>query len=335
MSKRVIVLGAGGRFGRAAAIEFKKAGWDVTAMTRSGSPITGLKAALNVGCDVMNRDELIRACMGYDLIVNAVNPPYEDWAAMLPTITANVIEAARESGATVCIPGNVYVYGNPIPSHLSETTPHSGNTKKGKLRIEMEAAYRDAASDGVRTLILRGGDFIEGKDTGNWFESYIAKSAVSGKLTYPGNPNIDHAWAYLPDMARALVELAEKRSEFAAFEEFGFEGFTLKAKDIANIAEETFNRPVRISGFPWIAVRIMALFSKSIREVLEMRYLWQQPHGINGKKLAEALPDFEPTPASVAISRALTELASAKQSTKHRSKEKTRTSGPVQPNPVP
>ena len=334
MDKRVIILGAAGRFGQAAAGAFKNDGWQVTSVTRSAPSKAGSENEKCVVCNVMDRNALVEACIGQDVIVNAINPPYADWAALLPGITDNVLAAARVSGATVCIPGNVYVYGNPIPEVMRETTSHQGNTKKGRLRLEMEQSYRHQASKGIQTIILRGGDFIDGRDTGNWFESHITRSAAKGKITYPGPANINHAWAYLPDMARAIVELANIREELGTFEEFGFEGFTLTGADIARFAEQASGRKIRIAGFPWTAVRIMAMFSRNIREVMEMRYLWQQPHRIDGSKLRAHLSQFEPTPADVAIGKALARVSASRTALGISSDLTSGTSGPTRPNPA-
>ena len=107
------------------------------------------------------------------MIVNALNPPYARWRHDLPRLTANAIAAAKASGATVMIPGNVYHYGALLPARLAEDTPAAPTTRKGRLRVEMERAYADAGTEGVRTIILRAGDFIERRRTGNWFDSYI------------------------------------------------------------------------------------------------------------------------------------------------------------------
>ena len=334
MNKRVIIAGAGGRFGRSAAAAFKTAGWEVTALVRSKRPEAPRHADRLVLCDAMDRQALAAACEGHDVIVNALNPPYEDWAQMLSTLTRNVIAAAKESGATVCIPGNVYVYGNPVPEVLTETTPHSESTKKGRLRIEMERAYRQAANEGVRTIILRSGDYMEGRDTGNWFETHIARSVGKGILSYPGPSNIAHAWAYLPDKARAMVMLAEKRESFALFEEFGFEGFAISGDQLANLATQAVGKEVRVAAFPWIAVKAMAPFSRRMREVLEMRYLWQQPHQIEGSKLRQALPQFEPENAESAIALALPGMPAPRPVSGRRNRHKAETTVPAQPDPV-
>ncbi len=303
----VIVLGANGRFGRAAVDAFGQQGWDVTALARSWPTPP---ATRHVTVDVTDSAALADACMGHDVIVNAINPPYHHWARVLPAITRAVISAAQASGATVMIPGNVYTYGTVLPERLCEDTAHVGDTRKGRLRIQMETAYRDS---GVRTIVLRGGDFIEAEKTGAWFDSHMAHKAWEGKFSYPGPRDLPHAWAYLPDMARAMALLASRRAQMAPFEEFGFEGMTLTGDDLGALVSDAVGRDVRFTGFPWVALRIMALWSPLMREVLEMRYLWQRPHRVDGSKLRRMVPEFEPTPAAKAIAQSLAPYSPARQ----------------------
>jgi hypothetical protein len=58
---------------------------------------------------------LAEAAAGADLIFNAWNMAYSHWARTIPGLTAQVIEAARATGAAVMIPGNVYVFGQDLP----------------------------------------------------------------------------------------------------------------------------------------------------------------------------------------------------------------------------
>ena len=292
----VIVLGAKGRFGRAAAQAFAAAGWDVT---RAGR---GLSGPGTTQVDAMDTDALIRACAGHDVIVNAVHPPYTEWAHAVPALTRSIIAAGQAAGATVMIPGNVYNYGTDLPPVLTEGTAWVADTRKGNIRIRMEEAYR---ASGVRTIVLRAGDFLEQAQTGNWFDTYIAPKAQAGKLSYPGPLDRVHAWAYLPDMARAMVGLAERRADFGPFEEFGFAGYALSGDALVDLVARGVGKRMRVSRFPWFALRVMALWSPLMREVLEMRYLWDRPHAIDGSKLRAALPDFRETPVAEAIAHSI------------------------------
>lgn len=297
----VIILGAKGRFGRAALHAFTQAGWNTRAFARQWSD--KLPAGITkVTGNAFDTDALTAACAGCDVIVHALNPVYEKWAHDLPRLTASVIAAARQTGATVLFPGNVYNYGAEAPELLQETTPWQPTTRKGALRMEMENAFRAAR---VPTIVLRGGDFIEGHKTGNWFDSQIAPKTRTGKTTYPGPLDRVHAWAYLPDMARAAVLLAEARDGFDLFEEFGFEGYALTGSDLVHALESASGKKQTVSGMPWPIVRAMGVFSRRMREVVEMRYLWQVPHRLDGRKLQQTLPGFVPTPLADAMKLAL------------------------------
>ncbi|MBD1548322.1 NAD-dependent epimerase/dehydratase family protein [Roseibium aggregatum] len=307
MQKRVVVLGATGRFGRAAMAAFGASGWTVRAFSRSmPNPRPADAQEWMIG-DAHDRDMVVRAAEGCDVIVNALNPPYPLWRQDLPVFTKNVIAAAWRSGATVMLPGNVYNYGAGMPSVLSEETPHLPTTRKGRLREEMEQSY--AGSHGIRTIVLRAGDFIDGRKTGNWLENHILAGVEKGKVMYPGPLDRVHAWAYLPDMAAAMARLAGKRHEISDFEEFGFPGFSLTGRELIAAVEKAAGRSLKVRGMPWPLVRIAGRFSPLMREVTEMAYLWKVPHRVDGSKLAATLPDLPATSLDRVIAEVVENLA--------------------------
>ena len=309
MLGNVLILGAKGRFGRAAVDAFSSAGWQVRGFARSwnGTVDSAVEPAGvdRISGDAFDADVLAAAAEGCDVIVNALNPPYHRWQRDLPRLTASVIHAAKSSGATVMIPGNIYSYGAAMPANLSEATPAAPTTRKGRLRQEMERIYARAAVDGVRTVILRSGDFIERQKTGNWFDSYIAAHIADGRVMYPGPLDRMHAWAYLPDMARAMAVLAEKRASFAAFEQFGYPGYALTGRMLIDAMAESAGQKLKVKGLSWPLIRLLGLAMPQMREVAEMSYLWRQPHAIDGAKLRAVLPEFKETPFAAAISEAL------------------------------
>ncbi len=299
MTDKVLILGANGRFGRATHKAFSDAGWDVTALVRPGKSHTGK----TIEADASDPDALAAAAKGFDVIVNALNPPYHKWTEMLPVLTASVIAAARTSGATVLIPGNVYNFGTNPPSLLSTETPQAAAKGKGALRVEMERSFRDAPS--IRTIILRGGDFIEAEKTGNWFDGQITNKVDKGVITYPGPTDQIHAWAYLPDMARAAVELCEIRETLPRFADVPFAGFALTGDELITAIEAATDNTLKVKTIPWGIMSAVGLFSPVIREVIAMRYLWNKPHQLDGRALDTLLPDFKPTPLNVAMQQVL------------------------------
>lgn len=284
MPDKALILGASGHFGSQAARAFSAAGWDVESYMR-GTDMTG-------------------AAAGAQVIVNGLNPPnYHAWDRLIPEITTSVLAAAKTSGATVLIPGNVYVYGTE-PAPWDETTPHRPVARKGRIRTEMEARYRDAAGTaGLRTIILRGGDFIDPDQPGGLFDRFIIGKAAKGSITSFGDPDATHAWAFLPDMARAAAALAAKRDELAAYEDVPFPGLSFSTDDLARTVTELTGRPMRIKRFPWWIMRALAPVWELARELGEMRYLYDHPHWLDGTQFHHLLPDFRITPLPEVLSR--------------------------------
>ncbi|PSL18639.1 sugar nucleotide-binding protein [Shimia abyssi] len=283
MSQTVLILGATGRLGRHAAAAFSSAGWHVRVFNR-------------------HTDTLETAVYDVDVIVNAWNPAYPDWVAQMPRLHSAVIRAARLVNATVIVPGNVYVYGSEAPAPWSADTPHLATNPLGRNRQSMERAYRDS---GVRTILLRGGDFIDTQESGNWFDKIMTAKLNRGRLVYPGATDIPHAWAYLPDMARAAVALAEMRDKLSDFEDIPFPGYTLTGVEIAKHLSDITGQNVGLSPFNWRAIRLAVPFWKLARHLLEMRYLWNKPHSLDAARFDTLLPDFEPTPVAQALASAI------------------------------
>jgi nucleoside-diphosphate-sugar epimerase len=255
-----------------------------------------------VRVDVFDPNSVTHAARGCDVIINALNPAYTDWARDLPRLTQAVIAAAQATGAQVVLPGNVYTFGTKMPPHLSADTPQRADTRKGQLRADMENAYRSAP---IRTLILRAGDFIDTQASGNWFESHLAKDTLEkARFVYPGPWDQPHAWAYLPDLARAAAGLVD-HPDLPRFTDVPFGGYTLTGSQLHSALEDVVGGPIERKAFPWFALRVMALFSPMMREVLEMRYLWTTPHSLDQTALAALLPDFRPKPLNEALAHSL------------------------------
>lgn len=275
MTKTVLILGPSGKIGTHAARAFAAAGWTVKPYDRN--------------------TDMSAAAMGCDVIVNGLNPPaYHNWAMLIPEITARVIAAAKASGATVILPGNVYNYGS-TGGTWDETTPQRATTRKGKIRIEMEAAYR---ASGVQTIILRAGNFIDPDHNGDIMTLFILKDIAKGKVTAGGDPDTLQTYCYLPDWAQAAVMLAEQREGLSNSEDVPFPGHAFTKNELKAELEKALGRPIRIAQFPWWIMRITAPVWELARELLEMRYLWDTPHRLGSARFDRLLPDFQTTELS-------------------------------------
>lgn len=291
MAQTVLVMGASGLFGGQAAKAFAAAGWTVRKYQRG--------------------TDLITAAQGADVIVNAMNPPnYHDWDNIIPQITRDGIAAALSSGATLLIPTSVYVFGDQA-GPWGTATPHRPVARKGQIRAQAELDYRAATDKGLKVILLRGGDFIEPQSAKTFWNMIVLKSVAKGRITSASAPGVRRAYAYLPDMARAAVALAEIRATLPAFADVPFAGFTLSVEQVAADIAQLTGRPQRIGRFPWWAVRLAAPFWELARELTEMRYLHDTSHSLDPAPMAALLPDFRLTPLDDVLRQEIAVLAPA------------------------
>jgi nucleoside-diphosphate-sugar epimerase len=303
-----LVIGVTGGIGGAVAERLVAEGWRVRAMNRDPDAARVGREALDwVKGDAMVEGDVLAAAQGAGLIVHGANPPgYRNWAGLQMPMLGATIAAARTTGARIVFPGTVYNYGPDAFPSIDEAAPQHPVTRKGAIRVQMEQALRQAANEGVKVLIVRAGDFFGPKPGNNWLSQGLVKPGKPiAAVSYPGPPSIPHCWAYLPDVAEIMVRLATNSESLAHFETFHMRGQTLTGDALVEALSEAAERKLAVHRLPWIAIKAMAPFNETMREMLEMRYLWEQPVLLDNGKLVARLGEEPHTPVIEALQAAL------------------------------
>ena len=305
MKDRILVLGAAGRLGFAAAEAFRDAGWSVKGLVRPGRSRALPRRIEPV--EAVTRDEAVAAAQGCDVVLNALNPVITEWNKNALSLAYGAIAAAEGSGATLLFPGSVWNYGRGMPPVLDESTPMRPTMRKGAMRVEIEQRIHEACDRGMRAIILRAGDFFGGGH-GSWLDLVIVKEIERSRLTYPGPLDAVHAWAYLPDFAAALVRLAERRAEFKPFETFGFAGHAITGRELIAAIEAVTGARFNVRPMSWWMLKTVGQLTAMGRELAELEYLWRVPHRISGDGLRAAIGEIPHTPLRPAIVASLKAL---------------------------
>ena len=314
----VLILGARGRFGSAAARAFAQAGWQVHAQLRPGATGPHISGVQWLQAQPQDTATLAAAARGATVVVQALSPVYTDraWRAGMPRLTAAAIAIARELGATLMLPASVYNFGEAMPERLFENTPQNPTTIKGHLRIASEQQIRSATEDGrMKAVLIRGGDFF-GNGSGSWVDKVMVKNLRQGKFTYPGKLDVRTTWAYLPDMARTFVSVAQQRAKLPAFETLHFSGYQVTGQDWADALDAVAReqgwvapgQSLRVSSLSWPLMRIGALFLPTFAALYEMRYLWRTPYTLVNTRMAAIGVQESQTPFVEALRSALSDL---------------------------
>jgi nucleoside-diphosphate-sugar epimerase len=307
MSSRILVLGAAGRLGYKAAEAFRDDGWQVASLVRPGAAKHAPRQTEVLEVDALDHTAVAAAAQGADVVLHALNPPYTQWSRLASPLAYSAITAAERAGATLLLPGNLYNHGSPLPPLIDESTPMRPTSRKGRLRVMIEDHMAEAAERGLRTIVLRAGDFFGG-GRGSWLDLVIANEIGRGRLTYPGPIDLVHEWAYLPDLAAALVRLAAIRERLQRFDAFGFPGHAVTGRELTTAIAKASGRGLQVKRMSWWLIHASQPFFPLGRELSEIAYFWNASHRIEGGKLRAAIGDIPHTPLDVAVARALHDL---------------------------
>lgn len=315
-TRTALVIGATGSFGGHAAAALQKHGWTIRALARDPAaararcgermPIEWIRG------DAMNEADVVAAAAGAQVIVHGANPPaYRNWRGLAAPMLAATIAAAQANGARIVFPGTVYNYAPDAGARIAEDAPQAPVTRKGRIRVQMEEMLEAASRRGARVLIVRAGDFFGPAAPNSGLNWLTTRRGGRLRSVYAAGPaDVGHAWAYLPDLAETTARLLDRESELTDFEVFHFAGSWLERSDaLAAAIRRAVGRPdLPARPFPYPVIWALAPFVETYRELLEMRYLWRRPIGLDGSKLARFLGAVPATPFDTAIRATLADM---------------------------
>lgn len=295
--RTALVLGATGGIGGEVARQLVAAGWAVRALQRGLAAACEARDGIDwLRGDAMNRADVLAAARGCAVIVHAVNPPgYRRWAELVLPMLDNTIAAAVAERATIVLPGTVYNFGPDSFPLIGEDAAQRPHTRKGAIRVELERRLVAATHNGARAIVVRAGDFFGPRAGNNWFsQGLVTPGRPVRSVTLPGRAGVGHQWAYLPDVARTMLALLERRERLEPFARFHMAGHwdddgTQLAAAIERAVLRHGGSAPRRRAFPWWLVMLAAPFVATFREMLEMRYLWRQPVRLANARLVDVL----------------------------------------------
>ncbi|WWE61528.1 NAD(P)H-binding protein [Parasalinivibrio latis] len=290
-ARKVAVLGATGNLGSHVVRQLIDDGYRVSALVRNPNNRLPAEVMQTTGA-IENIPLLDTFLSGHHALVYAVNPPYPAWKSQAMPLLETALKQAKKHDLLFVFPANVYNFNPQKTDTITNNTEMEAASEKGKIRIAMEQRIARYCSEGGRAVCIRAGDFI-GKNTANtWFDAVVSTKANKAALTLPGEVNIPHTWAYLPDLAKEISLLIGTDVENGECRRVNYPGLEFTFEELKRAMEKALGIPVKTKQLPWTLLKFAGLFSPVLRELIEMRYLWQYRLRMED----DTLPEAEVTP---------------------------------------
>jgi nucleoside-diphosphate-sugar epimerase len=207
-----------------------------------------------------------------------------------------MLAGAEAAGARFVFMDNLYMYG-PVGEPMREDMPLTDYGKKPATRARMTRMWQEAHGAGrVKAASVRAADFYGPGVTNSALGELVFGRLVQGKAAQVvGDPDQPHSFAYIDDVARALVSVGEAEDDA-----FG------QAWNVPNAPDRTMREVVtmfaakvgkepKLQVAPGLVLTAMGLFNANLRELKEMLYQWQRPFRVDASKF-EGRFWSDPTP---------------------------------------
>ncbi|ADI03805.1 NAD-dependent epimerase/dehydratase [Streptomyces bingchenggensis BCW-1] len=271
-----VVIGSGPA-GAATARLLAEQGHTVRVITRSGrNPEPGIE---HVALDATDSERLTAAARGAAAIYSCAAPPYHRWVAEWPALASSLCAAAEATGAVLVMLGNLYGYG-PVDGPMTEELPLAATGPKGRVRATVWEQARTLHKQGrIKAVEVRPSDFFgPGVTDGGHLAARVMPRLLRGKpVSTLGDPDAPHSWSYLPDVARALVEIAGEERAWGRAWHVPTEPARSTRQMVDRLAAQAGTGPVAVRRLSPAVLGVASLFSPLLRELKEIRYQFDRP----------------------------------------------------------
>ncbi len=290
------ILGAGGDIGKFLAGDLKRYTDKVRLVSRNPQQVNGDDVLFKA--NLLNADEVLKAVEGSEIAYLTVGLPYnlKIWQEQWPVIMQNVIDACIAQHCKLVFFDNVYLYDKNAVPNMTEHSTVNPPSKKGKLRAQLVQMINDAMMNkGLKVIIARSADFYGPGAKNGILNILVTDNYVKNKTAnWQSDANKIHSLTYTPDAAKATAMLGNTESAYNQVWHLPTSDEKLTGKQLITIAAGIVNRKPSFMVLSPLLMSIIGLFSRQIKELVEMQYQNNQDYFFNSEKFNKAF-QFTPT----------------------------------------
>lgn len=305
------ILGAGGAIG----IELARAlaGYNTNIRLVNRRPVRINAADHLVKADLTNKEDVFNAVQGSDVVYVTVGFPYKIsvWQALWPAFMKNVIQACLEHNAALVFFDNVYAIGADHIHHMTENSPISPSSKKGKVRADVDRLIMDnVEKKNLRAIIARAPDFFGGTAHANSIiMNLVYDNLVKGKKAqWFCNAKVVHSMGYVPDLAKGTAMLGNETQAYNQIWNLPTDPQRITGEEWIKLFAAEMGMSDKYQVLPNWLVRSIGFFVPMMSELAEMNYQYDRDYYFDSTKFNERFR-YTPVGNAKAVKLAIDSLA--------------------------
>ena len=245
------------------------------------------------------------AAAGIDTLIYLVGVNY--WQFELhPQLMRKTLDGAVAAGVrNVILIGTVYPYGRARTTPVREDHPREPHTFKGRMRKEQEDILLQAHAEGrINASVLRLPDFYGPGVEASLLHRAAVVAVKGGTADLIGPIDRPHEFVFVPDVGPVVAKLVDTPGAFGHVWHLAGAGVTTQRDIVDEMRRQTGRKlPLRVLGKTML--RVLGLFDKMIREMVEMNYLMTDPLIMDDSALQRLIGPIRKTPYAEGIRQTL------------------------------
>ena len=257
-----------------------------------------------VAADLLQADETRRAIESADIVFDCLGLPGDQMH--LHPIAARHLADAVCAAKVKCVQVSSYWAYLPLRrSPLNEDHPREGGTAWMRYRREAEDILLAAGA-----AILHLPDFYGPHVHTSTLQNALAEAVRGKTINWLGGKDVAREYILVPDAMRIAAALGERQEAFGSRWILPGAG-PLTGQHVAEIASRELKRPVKLRSAGLGLLRMLSLFSKELRGLMQIAPDYMKPIAYDATKLVRLLGPQQMTPYDKGIALTIGSITTA------------------------
>jgi len=281
------ILGSGGAIGTELAKALKQYTSDIRLVSRNPKKVNDTDTLFPA--DLSDKSQVSKAIEGSEICYLTLGYEYKTkvWQEKWPALIKNVVEACIQHKTKLVFFDNVYAIGGDNVKHITELSPISPTSKKGKVRAFVDQHILENIETGkLNAIIARSPDFFgpSNKETSLVLNLVYDNFAKGKKAQWFCNADVIHTMGYTPDLAKGTAILGNTADAYNQVWNLPVDMNVLTGREWVKLFATEMNASDKVTVLPMWGLKLLGVFIPIMREMPEMMYQFDRPYNFDCTK---------------------------------------------------